>query len=444
MKRIGVETLRGTALRTSLAIYAAAGLTSTAIAQDAAQIQDVQVTVGDPGERRKEEVLKTPRAIVVIDPVQAEREHLFCLDDFAQKLPSYRPNTVTPHGSRASIRGVGIASGGTGVGSQSATGFMIDNVFWIYPAFQWGDFVDLESVEVALGPQGTAFGKNTTVGNIILRTQLPSFTRKATIESSYGNYGRITEKVNVTGPIVDDKLAYRLSGYFDKSDGYFHDIVSGAGYLNFNRWGVRGQLLFTGDEITDRFIASYGSSNEYNDYVNGPTGDSYLMYANGRVPAATFAQNFLKRLGRPAFLWRPYDAALTRQGTDPAYVYTFSNELNWQLGDNTFTAITAYGFAGNKQHGFSDGNNLVELKSTGMDTKVGQLSQEFRLASPKDQELEWRVGFYSVYEDAGNEMHHTDFGSDMAVQRDNYDGRLATIKLAKLGGRRVVARRLSV
>jgi len=30
------------------------------------------------------------------------------------------------------------------------------------------------------------------------------------------------------------------------------------------------------------------------------------------------------------------------------------------------------------------------------------------------------------------------------LQRDNYDGRLATIKLAKLGGRRVVARRLSV
>jgi len=31
-----------------------------------------------------------------------------------------------------------------------------------------------------------------------------------------------------------------------------------------------------------------------------------------------------------------------------------------------------------------------------------------------------------------------------SMQRDNYDGRLATIKLAKLGGRRVVARRLSV
>jgi len=37
-----------------------------------------------------------------------------------------------------------------------------------------------------------------------------------------------------------------------QGDGWINDAVTGAGLLNNNRWGARGQLLYTGDEITDR------------------------------------------------------------------------------------------------------------------------------------------------------------------------------------------------
>ncbi len=209
------------------------------------------------------------------------------LSDFTQLVPNYQPNIGNPRTSKPAIRGLG-AGAGTGDGSESDTGFIVDNVFYKHIGFQWADFVDLQSFELALGPAGVTGGKNTTVGDVIIKTQLPSFERKATVETTFANYSHIIEKLNVTGPIVDDKLAYRVAFYLDKGDGWINDAVTGAGLLNNNRWGARGQLLYTGDEITDRLIFNFGTSDETNNSTFGIFGNSFLMYANGTM-AATYA-----------------------------------------------------------------------------------------------------------------------------------------------------------
>ena len=143
------------------------------------------------------------------------------------------------------------------------------------------------------GPQGVTGGKNTTVGDVVIKTQLPSFERKATVETTFANYSHVIEKLNVTGPIIDDKLAYRVAFYLDKGDGWINDAVTGAGLLNNNRWGARGQLLYTGDEITDRLIFNYGTSHETNNSTTGIFGNSFLMYANGTM-SATYAADARK------------------------------------------------------------------------------------------------------------------------------------------------------
>lgn len=388
---------------------------SPARAEEAA-VADIQVTNSGDGQgelaRPVLQAQRKPRAIVVVDPQTIERENINRLDELQLKVPNYRANNgTTAQAARQTIRWIGIGAG-TGVGTESPTGFVVDNVFWKYWGFQWGDFVDLSSFEVALGPQGTAGGKNTAVGNIIIRTQLPSFKQRATVETNFANYSRVIEKVNITGPIIDDTLAYRVTGYLDKGDGWIRDKISDATYMDTNRWGVRGQLLYTGDNITDRLIFTYNKSDEYNGYTTGAIGDSFLVYANGARPSATFAQNVWKRLGKPILSFDPYNPALARQGVDPVRNIMASNELNVAVGDNIFTSISAYGFSRNEQRYFSDNNNLLELWRGGMNTYVGQGSQEFRLSSPKDQDLEWVTGVYLFYDDAANQMHHTQFGVD--------------------------------
>jgi iron complex outermembrane receptor protein len=386
-------------------------------AEDAA-VADVLVTnSGDSQGEISRPVLQAqrkPRAIVVVDPQTIERENINRLDELQQKIPNYRANNGgTQQSARQTIRWVGIGAAGTGVGTESPTGYVVDNVFWKYWGFQWMDLFDLRSFEVAYGPQGTAGGKNTAVGSLIINNRLPSFTQQASIETNFANYSRVIEKGYATGPVIDDKLAYRVSYFLDKGDGWIRDQVSGADYKNTDRWGIRGQLLYVGDEITDRLIFNYSTSHEYNGYNSAPYSDSFLVYANGTRPSSTFARNVFTRLGKPILSFDPYKPSIARMGVDPVRTITVSNELNVGIGENIFTSISAYGFNRNEQRYFED-TQLLELWRGGMDTYVGQASQEFRLTSPKEQDFEWTTGVYLFYDDASNQMHHTVFGVDAA------------------------------
>ncbi|MFY9834131.1 MAG: Plug domain-containing protein, partial [Methylocystis sp.] len=170
-----------------------------------AKVEDVIVSgsgADNPNKLTRDEtrvLLNTPRSAGVVSGEKAEAEHLERLSDFTQLVPNYQPNLGNPRTSKPAIRGLG-AGAGTGDGSESDTGFIVDNVFYKHIGFQWADFVDLQSFELLLGPQGVTGGKNTTVGDVVIKTQLPSFERKAFVETTFANYSHLIEKLNVTGP----------------------------------------------------------------------------------------------------------------------------------------------------------------------------------------------------------------------------------------------------
>ncbi|WP_166141931.1 TonB-dependent receptor [Methylosinus sp. RM1] len=380
----------------------------TGAAAVSAQVDDVTVTARN----REEKAQDVPLPVSVVGPKAAGRERLERLSDFAEKVPNYRPNISNPRTSGTAIRGVaggtGASSGGAD-GSEASVGYIVDDVFYTHVGFQWQDFVDLQSFEVARGPQGTLLGKNTTVGAVVIRTQLPAFTRSATIESSFANYNRFIEKLNVTGPIIDDKLAYRVTFYLDKGDGWIRDAVTGASYLNNDRWGVRGQLYYVGDEITNRLIFDRSASHEYNNSGSGVIGDSVPLFANGTL-GASYATTLAKRLGKPILTYDPYTRFQTRVGTLDQRTIGVSDTFTWSLGENTLTSISAWReFRLHPRN--SLGEQLTEITSNAYDVSVDQFSQEIRFTSPKEQTFEWQTGLYSLYERVWS-LNHFDFGSD--------------------------------
>lgn len=400
----------------SLALGAALDISAEPARAQDAQVEDVKVSGGKNGLTRQEQkvLIDTPRSAAIVDAKKLEEEHLERLSDFSQLVPNYRPNIATARTSAPAIRGVGRGAG-TSDAAELDTGFIVDNVLWKHVGFQWMDFVDIDSLEVGLGPQGTSQAKNTTVGNVVIRTQLPSFQRKATFETSFANYRHIIEKLNVTGPVIDDRLAYRATFYLDKSDGWIHDGFTGAGYLDNDRWGARGQLLFVGDGFTDRLIFNRASSRETTAFNNhtGQFADSLPLYANGFI-GDTYSQTLRKRLGRGVIAFDIHKPFNTSNGPWVTRTHTLSNEINGQVGENTLTAISAWGSFVLHSHN-ARGLQGTEIINVGLDADVyvDQFSQEVRLASPKDQKLEWQVGVYSLYEKTRSDVH-TDFGADAA------------------------------
>src|SRR5690606_38481997 len=132
-----------------------------------------------------------------------------------------------------------------------------DDVFFTHVGFAWLDFVDLESVEVARGPQGTLLGKNTTIGAVVVRTAKPSFDPSLNVNATIANHNRYQLRANLTGPITDS-LAFRATFAGDTGGGWVTNRHDGQKLLDINRWSIRGQLLFEPREgISSRLIAEH-------------------------------------------------------------------------------------------------------------------------------------------------------------------------------------------
>src|SRR3546814_5052045 len=142
------------------------------------------------------------------------------------------------------------------------------------------------------------------LGAVIVRSNLPSFEPENEVSISAGNYNSLLTRAYSTGALADDKLAYRISFYREKADGFWpndatklnDDRRSGARYRDTNRWAIRGQLLAKiGDNITSRLIVDFTQSREFNNY-SGTVESPFTHYADGsRIE--TYAQKIERLLG---------------------------------------------------------------------------------------------------------------------------------------------------
>ncbi len=127
----------------------------------------------------------------------------------------------------------------------------------------FADFLDVTSIEVIKGPQGTLFGKNASAGVINIRTNDPEFTPGGKVAVSYGSFNEVKLQGTVTGPLLGDKLAYRISGTYNRRDGVLQNGFAGQPNIN-NRdtYALRGKLLFQpSDVLTIKLTGDYEHEN---------------------------------------------------------------------------------------------------------------------------------------------------------------------------------------
>ncbi|MEZ5572234.1 MAG: TonB-dependent receptor plug domain-containing protein [Halioglobus sp.] len=183
-------------------------------------------------------------------------------------------STSETAGTEVRIRGIGTS--GNNPGLEPSVGIFVDNVYRSRSGLAVGDLLDIASVEILRGPQGTLFGRNTSAGTISINTLKPEFGGGYG-EGTVQNYNGYQVAAGVTGPVVNDTLAFRLATSFNERDGYVSDrLVSSRELYDRNRANVRGQLLWRPDEDVDvRLIVDYKHKDEHccaADYtIAGPT-----------------------------------------------------------------------------------------------------------------------------------------------------------------------------
>ena len=389
---------------------AAAAAANAEAAATIADVDEVVITARDRAEKAQD----VPIAISAVSSKRLDREHVEKWQDVVQRVPSFTPSITNPRTSANGLRGITGISGGAD-GSEGDVGLIVDNVFYTYIGFSWMPLYDVDSVQIARGPQGTLLGKNTTTGAVIVNTRLPSFTPETTTETTFGTRRLAEETFTTTGPLIPDTLAYRVSVFGAKQDGWLPNLYGpGPKGQDTDRWAIRGQLLGVFGDVTDRLIFDHGATNETNN-SNGTWNDGWVTNFNGqpRAIAATNAAGAKQTFTNPnqtlAYLFpqfasrivpQPYATVYTNIGSIPTFTTGFSNELNWNINDYTLTSVSAYrhfSFHPNN----SDGNygiQAIDNNISGYDVGATQYSQELRIASQKNEKFEWAAGAYFLRE----------------------------------------------
>ncbi len=380
----------------SAAALGAPAAARQAAADDAAGdgVQEIVVTA----ERRAENLQNVPVSVGVVQGADL-RAYTSGGDDtllsLAGRVPSLYVETTTGRiFPRFYIRGLGNID--FYLGASQPVSIIQDDVVLEHVVLKSNPVYDVAQIEVLRGPQGSLFGRNTTAGIIKFDTIRPGqeFTGRAT--ATYGTYNTVTADAGVGGPLVQDKIAFRLSGLYQRRDDYVDNTYAGPSadgtrtprrnaLGGFEEKDARLQLLFT---PTETF--SILASGHYRDY----DGTSTLFLRQGLVKGSNdpIAPRNMVRFDEAA----DNPQAYRTKGA--------SVKMEMEFGPATLTTITAYETTRGFSRGDTDGGAAADYPVAGVPNGFGQSqgqirdldqwTQELRLASSGDGDFKWQLGGY--------------------------------------------------
>jgi len=360
---------------------------------------------------RIEKLQDVPLSISVVTGAELERLSATGIDALTRRAANVSWNLGNQRTSSLSIRGVGKM--GQTEAQDPSVGTIVDGVNYAYNALTSSfDFVDVDTVEVTRGPQGTLLGKNTSLGVVNITTRRPSFTPSADYTLEFRERDGLLGTAAIGGPVIDGLLAWRGSFSFSKGRGdvvnqYNRDVT----YTNTDRASGRVQFLLTpSDDFSARFAADLQP--RAGETTNGRTvfTPTPTTFANGSTNSlSTDAATRLSRrwfTQNEGYSLSDYYNSLSNDGARPLVTGSrgATAELNWKLEGHTLTSITAY-----KDYHFDAVNDEgtpfdINRNSGGFWNDYKQTSQELRISSAAGGLVDYQGGIYLI--DVKNEADY--------------------------------------
>lgn len=241
---------------------------------------------------------------------------------------------------------------------------------------------DVERIEVLKGPQGALYGRNAVGGAINVITKRPSNVFEGFVNASYANGDSINAAAGLSGPIVADKVLFRVSASYKSRNGLVDNDFRGdeVDYIDHDV-SIRGRLLLSPSEpLTIDLRAEHGDfragSNYYSAVLSGDPND----FVNPQMNFDGFADG---------------------RNTD------FTAKIDHDLDFATLTSITSHGRFAQKIRADLDFRNPVDSPGgffglgfqlgQGQNQRIQTTSQEIRLVSANNQSVRWLAGGYYLH-----------------------------------------------
>ena len=320
-------------LKTSLLCgVAVSGFAATpTFAQDAAQADNSGTDVVVVTARKKNETLvEVPMNITAVGSAEISARNLVDTSELFRTVAGagFPQNSFR---SQVILRGL---SGGND-STPDTTSVFYDGV-----PYDFGDLFDVERVEILRGPQGTLWGSNAIGGTVQVITKKPVMNEIRVIGSLQASHEKnrrgLSTRANLALnlPIVDDKLAFRMTGMTEYTPSKYFNAYNGTYGYDRDHY-IRTQLLWDANEdlsINLGFI----HSKEYtigNRYADRSTPNGYYtmnLTADETEPYGWAVSDDFTACGAGEERWQCRQSAETVHSDDLNPRFTF-----WELLDNS-------------------------------------------------------------------------------------------------------------
>lgn len=293
--------LSAIALAAALSVCGAGIAQAQETAQDQEQssidVLNADIIVTATKKKDVENVQNVPLAITAFNAKSLQALQVRDLQTLTYSAPNVSLDQVgTSRGTaNFSIRGLGVNSSIPSI--DPTVGVFVDGVYIGVNNGLVFDVFDLGSVEVARGPQGILYGRNTTGGAVLINTGDPTPDLRANFRAFYEGpvdsgrgSGNFAMQGVVSGPIIKDVLNFKIGAYVNKDEGYFKNLFDGRNFGKAETQIVRGALEFRPvDGI--RMVAKVEYFNSDGD---GPAGQNHGLYKRDTFDFAVDNRGFYR------------------------------------------------------------------------------------------------------------------------------------------------------
>jgi iron complex outermembrane recepter protein len=401
---------------------------------------------------RREELQSVPVSVSAFNAASIEQVIPETITDFQKYLPNVQMSDVNFSGNTLAISIRGISFADLEKTFENAITVSIDGVYLGTNTGAAVEALDLDSLEVLRGPQGTLQGRNSIGGAINIRRSRPTGELGLKSSFKYSSYDNLNAGIVFNLPKIGDVISLKGSAFYKAGSAHsFNRTLNrrddGADYFQggiaalFEPTGSDWSALFTFDYMKDR--------SNFAPPINLTTGNltaTQRAIIQGAIPAsaalapglpagttrlfATFGGAFAAA-GIPAGTL--CDAVLVAYNSDAAcasssgdvsrasnYTLSFapvpfknfmdqtalSLEINGKLGNADFTSVTGYRASDELLLEENTGAGpipvpglgpLVPLFLAGRDTSYQQFSQELRLNYNFGERLALTSGVFYMY-----------------------------------------------
>jgi iron complex outermembrane receptor protein len=351
---------------------------------------------------REERLQDVPVAITVLNGDALDQQGRVNIEGAVNLVPSFNfLKSGTTLNQSLFLRGVGTAT--FSIAGEPSVSTVVDGVVFSRSGEAFQDLVDIERLEVLRGPQGTLFGKNASAGVINIVTKRPTDRFEGYVEGGYFTDEEYRGRLVLNVPLTDT-LKTRTSAYYSNFDGNIRNLAKARNQKvnGYEHYGVRFQALADlSDAVTATLIVDWHKNND--DCCAEVIGTGPLTGAGVATTNPIFAVLPAPRGDKSRQIAQNTITATKETG------YGASLEIDATLGTQILTSITSYRHWKNTE--IRDGDflprayvNFPQLADFGPQNSK-TFTQEFRIASPTGNFLEYVGGFY--YSLARNERVFT-------------------------------------